>query len=289
MRLLLVLPLLLFQVTRAAEITVATLHPLLSEIVREVGGERVEVIDLIAKNADPHHFEPTPENLSRAGGADLFLASGRGLESFLPAITTLIGPRSRLVEIGASLPASGEICTDHDHGAHGDAHDPHWWHSIDAFRRATLIVANLFSEFDPSGREFYQANALAYRARLDGLDRWVRRQIATIPRDRRILASTHAAFGYFCHDYGFEAIPIQGVNREQMPDPAALAALIARLKDEQVPVIFPEQESNPKILDAITRDTGIRLGEPLIADGSTAESYEAMIRHNVSALVAALR
>ena len=83
-------------------------------------------------------------------------------------------------------------------------------------------------------------------------------------------------------------IPVQGVNREQMPDPRKLAALIAELKEQQVGAIFPEKESNPKILQALTRDTGIKLGEALIADGTTAESYEAMVRHNVTAIVAGL-
>jgi zinc/manganese transport system substrate-binding protein len=73
-----------------------------------------------------------------------------------------------------------------------------------------------------------------------------------------------------------------------MPDPKKLAALVAELKEHQVGAIFPEKESNPKILEALTKDTGIALGQPLLADGSSAESYEAMIRHNVGAIVAGL-
>lgn len=274
----------------AAELKVASLHPLIGDLARQVGGGRVEVIDLIGRNADPHHFEPVAADLQRAAGAKLYLASGMGMESYLGSLRGIVGDKAEIVEIGKDLPSIEGACDHegHDHGDHEHEIDPHWWHSIDLFRRATTITAETFAKADPAGAESYTANAAAYRAKLDELERWTRREIARIPRERRHLATAHAAFGYFCKDHGFEPIPVQGVNREQMPDPKKLAALIAELKEHQVGAIFPEKESNPKILQALTRDTGIKLGEALIADGSTAESYEAMVRHNVAAIVAGL-
>ncbi len=274
----------------AAELKVASLHPLLGDLARQVGGERVEVIDLIPRNGDPHHFEPTPADLQKAADATLYLASGMGLESYLDSLRGIIGTKAEIVEIGKDLPSIEGKCDHegHDHGDHEHEIDPHWWHSIDLFRRATTITAARFTKADPAGAETYTRNAAAYRAKLDELERWTRKEIARVPRDKRHLATAHAAFGYFCKDHGFEPIPVQGVNREQMPAPKKLASLIAELKEQQVGAIFPEKESNPKVLQALTKDTGIKLGEPLIADGSTAESYEAMIRHNVSAIVAGL-
>lgn len=274
----------------AAELKVASLHPLLGDLARQVGGDRVEVVDLIGRNADPHHFEPVAADLQRAAGARLYLASGMGLEGYLPALRGIVGATAEIVEVGKDLPALEGACEHegHDHADHEHAVDPHWWHSIDLFRRATTITADALAKADPGGAATYAANAAAYRAKLDELGRWTRKELARIPRQRRHLATAHAAFGYFCKDHGFTPIPVQGVNREQMPDPKQLAALIADLKEHQVGAIFPEKESNPKILQALTRDTGIKLGDPLIADGSTAESYEAMIRHNVAAIVAGL-
>jgi zinc/manganese transport system substrate-binding protein len=274
----------------AADLKVATLHPLLSDLAHQVGGDRIEVIDLIGRNGDPHHFEPTPDNLQRAAGATLYLASGMGLESYLDSLRGIVGAKAAIVEIGKDLPSIEGECDHegHDHGDHEHEIDPHWWHSIDLFRRATTITAASFAQADPAGAATYAKNAAVYRAKLDELERWTRKEIARVPRTRRHLATAHAAFGYFCKDHGFDPIPVQGVNREQMPDPKKLAALIAELKEHQVGAIFPEKESNPKILQALTRDTGIKLGEPLIADGSTAESYEAMVRHNVTAIVAGL-
>lgn len=274
----------------AADLKVATLHPLLADLAHQVGGERVEIIDLIGRNGDPHHFEPSPENLQRSADATLYLASGMGMESYLESLRGIVGKKAEIVEIGKDLPSIEGECDHegHDHGDHEHAIDPHWWHSIDLFRRATTITATAFAKADPAGAETYQKNAAAYRTKLDELERWTRKEIAKVPRNKRHLATAHAAFGYFCKDHGFEPIPVQGVNREQMPDPKKLAALIAELKEHQVGAIFPEKESNPKILQALTKDTGIQLGEALIADGSTAESYEAMVRHNVAAIVAGL-
>ncbi|TAE73723.1 MAG: hypothetical protein EAZ65_06395 [Verrucomicrobia bacterium] len=274
----------------ATPLKVASLHPLIGDLARQVGGDRVEVIDLIGKNADPHHFEPVAADLQRAAGAKLYLASGMGLESYLKSLRGIVGDKAEIVEIGRDLPSIEGACEHegHDHGEHEHGIDPHWWHSIDLFRRATTITAETFARADPSATEVYAANAAAYRAKLDELERWTRKEISRIPRERRHLATAHAAFGYFCKDHGFEPFPVQGINREQMPDPKKLARLIAQLKEHEVGAIFPEKESNPKILQALTKDSGIALGKPLIADGSTAESYEAMIRHNVGAIVAGL-
>lgn len=277
----------------AKELRVAALHPLLGDLARQVGGDRVHVLDLLGKTSDPHHFEPSPDQLRQADKIDIFLASGMGLESYLPSLKTILPSTSRLIVLGDDLPSIEGSCNepdhDHSHGHHAHDLDPHWWHSIDTFRRATTLTAAAFAEADPDGADIYQTNALTYRAKLDQLERWTRREIARIPQDRRMLATAHAAFGYFCSDYGFEALPISGVNREQMPDARTLAKLIEDLKSKNVPVIFPEAISNPKTLAALTEETGIQLAPPLNADGSTADSYETMMRKNVEVIVESLK
>jgi zinc/manganese transport system substrate-binding protein len=271
----------------AAELKVATLHPLLGDLVRQVGGDRVELIELVARGDDPHHFEPTPEQLRQAAGTDLCLASGKGLESYLPSLRSVLPATTRLVEVGKTLPSLSGSCNHPDHH-HAHETDPHWWHSIDLFRRATGIVAESLAEADPTQAEAYRARALAYRRELGELESWTKRRIARIPHDRRVLATAHAAFGYFCHDFGFTALPVQGLNREQMPDARSLADLIKQIRESGVPAVFPEDSSNPKTLEALARDLGIRIAPPLIADGSTAEDYQGMMRHNVTIIVEAL-
>jgi zinc/manganese transport system substrate-binding protein len=262
---------------------------LLADLVRQVGGETVEVVDLIGPNGDPHHFEPKPEDLKKAENASLYLVTGMGLEGYLPKLKAIIANKATLIEVGETLPALEGEC---DHEGHDHAHeheiDPHWWHSVDLFRRATGIVTEALIARSPENSADFRKNADAYRAQLDDLEKWVKREISTIPRDKRHLATAHAAFNYFCKDFGFTPHPVQGMNREQMPDPKELAALVADLKKNQVSAIFPERESNPKILQTLTTDTGIRLGDPLIADGTGGLGYVAMMRHNVAVIVKGL-
>ena len=276
----------------AADLKIAVLHPLLGDLARQVGGEHVEVVDLIGPNGDPHHFEPKPADLKKAEGSTLYLVAGMGLESYLPKLKAVIANQASVLEVGATLPSLAGMETPADHSCdehdHGHEIDPHWWHSIDRFRRATGIVAEAFSAASPENAAYFRSHAAAYRQTLDELEVWARREISKIPRDKRHLATAHAAFNYLCKDFGFTAHPVQGLNREQMPDPKELAALVADLKKNRVVAIFPEKESNPKILKTLTADTGIRLGEPLIADGTGGVSYTQMVRHNVVAIVKAL-
>jgi zinc/manganese transport system substrate-binding protein len=275
----------------SAQIKTVSLHPLLTDLLQQIGHKHITVIDLIGKTGDPHHFEPTTEQLKQTQGASLYFVSGKGLESYLPALKNIIGPQTKLIEVGSTLPSIEGKCTHHDHEHAADHHhdvDPHWWHSIENFRRASHVIAAELIAADPANRSDYEKNATAYRKRLEELDRWARKEIAKIPKENRHLATAHDAFGYFCKDYQFTAFPVQGINREQSPSTTELATLLQDLKKHHVVAIFPEKESNPKILATLTRDSGIALAPALIADGTNVDTYEEMMRHNISTIVNAL-
>lgn len=281
--------------TASAQVKTVSLHPLLTDLIQQIGGDQVTVIDLIGKTGDPHHFEPSADQLKSTHGATLYFVSGKGLESYLPSLKNIVGTSAKVVEVGATLPSIEGSCTHCDHdddaGEHAEHHhdiDPHWWHSIENFRRASSVIAAELSAAAPAQRSVFEKNAAAYRTRLEDLDRWARKEIAKIPKEKRHLATAHDAFGYFCKEHQFTAFPVQGINREQAPSTAELAALLKDLKDHQVTAIFPEKESNPKILSTLTKDTGITLATALIADGTNVDNYEEMVRHNVSAIVNAL-
>jgi zinc/manganese transport system substrate-binding protein len=285
--LLLVLPL-------TAQVKTVSLHPLITDIVKRVGGEHVAVIDLIGKNGDPHHFEPTANQLQETMGASLYFVSGKGLEAYLPSLKSIVKGRAKVIEVGESLPSIDGAC-DHCEEAHGEEEhshqhsiDPHWWHSVDNFRRAVTVIVAELSLVDAAHAADFEKNGQTYRKELDELDRWIRVEIAKIPKKNRQLATAHAAFGYFCKEYQFTAFSVQGINREQAPGSKELADLIKSLKEHQVAAIFPEKESNPKVLETLTKDTGIALGETLIADGASVVTYDQMMRHNVNAIVKTL-
>jgi len=275
---------------------VASLHPLMSELAHKVGGDQVMVIELVGRNDDPHSFDPKPETLALVRSSRLVLASGKGLEaSYLGDLRDGLRGDQEIFEVGRLIPS----LTTHDANiASGCAPqpggitiDPHWWHDVRHMRRAARYLANEFARIDPANAEFYQQNAREYRRDLQDLHAWVREEVAKIPQNHRILGTSSAAFGYFCQAYDFKAISIEGTHKERSPTAFELLGIIACLRENRVPILFPEVGANPKALEQIVRDTGIEMGTSLYADGVAlpeGEGYIFMMRHNVNAVVSAL-
>lgn len=292
---LLLVPVLLAASPAAAALKVATLHPLLGDLARQVGGDKVEVVDLLKPGGDAHHFEPTSRDLATLKGSTLVLASGKHLESYLPKLADTLGGRARIVEVGKPIP-SIKISADSDlflccpaHAAGGI--DPHWWHSVDNMKRAARVVADEFSAADAANAATYRANAETAQQRLTALKNWAQQQIASIPRSDRKLVTAHAAFGYFCKEFGFKSVPVLGIGREDEATPKYLAETVKIIRDNKIRAVFAEDQANPKVLAEIVRETGVKVGRPLIADGTSIEAstFDAMIRHNVESIVAALK
>jgi zinc/manganese transport system substrate-binding protein len=186
----------------------------------------------------------------------------------------------------------------HDHGHHhptgknGCYADPHWWHSIANVELVACGLRDALIAADPDGRATYEANAKAFTDRLEVLAKWARLQVASLPKDRRILVTSHEALGYFARDYGFEIRPVQGVSTADQPSSQKVRALIRNIQADGVPAIFAENIENPKVLEQITKETGAKLGGVLYSDGlgtGDAGTYEGMVRHNVTTIVSALR
>ncbi|MEZ7957440.1 MAG: metal ABC transporter substrate-binding protein [Rubritalea sp.] len=285
--------LLLFGLTlsASAKIKIATLSPLLADLARQVGGDKVEVIDLIGIRGNPHSFNPTTNTLREASGSSLYLASGKNLEPYLPKLKSLIGSSATVLEIGEnirSLKISAKssayaCCPNHSNGVM----DPHWWQSIENWRKATSTLESQLTKLDPQNEVHYKARAKAYRTQLDKVNAWAKTQIATIPRSDRTLATAHAAFGYFCKDFGFQSIPLRGLNSEQSPSPKYLALAVGTLLEKNVKAIFPDESSNPKALQTISRTAGIKLGTKIYADSH--QSIIGMFQHNVTVITKALK
>ncbi len=278
----------------ASELRVSALHPLMADLAQQVGGERVEVFDLVGEGGDPHHFEPRPSDLRKMSSSALILAGGKNLESYLDRIRDTL-PGVPVVEVGHTIPSMNvgrdEVYTCCPQHGDGGGLDPHWWHGIDNMRRAARVVADALAEADPDGSDDYHARARAYAGELADLKTWARRELAKVPRNQRKLVTAHNAFGYFAHEFGFEVIAVAGLNMEQENSPQDLARTIESVRESGVPAIFPEYGSNPKALESIARTTGTRLAEPLIADGNGSgdgAGFKPMIQHNVNAITRAL-
>ncbi|MFP6903944.1 MAG: metal ABC transporter substrate-binding protein [Verrucomicrobiota bacterium] len=279
-----------------AQLKVVALHPIIADLARQVGGLHVQVDSLIDLDQDIHDFNPRPSQLVRVSQAKLILASGKHLEeSWIAKVKDARSDGTEIVEVGRRIPsllvdAKDEMflcCPKHAQGSL----DPHWWHSIKGMQRAARIVAAVFSEVDPVHKAAYTDQARAYIRELDALASWAKKEIARVPRSDRELSTSHLAFAYFCREFGFKAVPVLGLNKEQDPSPSLLAETIAILRKHKVKAVFPEVRANPKALATISAETGIKLGKPLLADTltTTCPTYIDLMRHNISRITEALR
>lgn len=291
---------------------VIALHPLLGELAPEIGGPRVEVVNLLQPGEDPHLFQPRPADMRKVSQADLILAGGLDLEPYLGQLRDGAGARASWLLIGDSLPSPIEgthSCShdqhdDHDHDHHDADHadhdhhhgesefDPHWWHSVGNMKHAAGQVRARLSELSPEDAALFTQREEALQDRLEELDHWVRREVARIPRERRILVTSHQAFAYLGHDYGFDILPLVGTSTSEQPSSGSVRELVETLREKNVHAIFAEDRENSRVLEQILQETGARNGGTLYADGPGADeasTYEAMMRHNISTIVSALQ
>jgi ABC-type Zn uptake system ZnuABC Zn-binding protein ZnuA len=291
---------------------------ILADLTRNVAGDRASVTSLLGAGADVHTYDPSPGDLARVARADVLVINGAGLEAFLDRLIASAGGRFRTIVASAGLTP---LPFDHEHGEHGhhdeeddhadehgheDEHgrddhhhttgDPHFWQDV---RHAMHYVANIRDGLiaaDPAGEGVYRHNAERYLAELADLDRWVVDQVASIPPERRRLVTNHEAFNYFAARYGLQMIGavFPGFGTERDPSPAEIAELVRRIREFRVPAVFAENVVNTRLADQVAREAGVRVVATLHSDalgtpGSGAETYIAMMRTNVAAIVAALR
>ncbi len=269
-----------------ADLKVASLSTVTTDLAHQIGGTNVTVEAIIRPGTDPHEFEPTTGDVRNVADADLVLLTGKGLEGYLSKLEEAAGGDAKFVNVGQSIPS----LTLEEEGR--SVEDPHWWHSVANMKRATRVVAAAFTKADPAHATDYERNASSYLATLEELERWIRVQLAVIPRDKRKLVTTHDALGYLAHDYGFTIHPVKGISTADDPSSRHVKEVIAVIKEQGVKAVFMESIGNPRALRQISSETGARAGGTLYSDGlgdTEANTYESMMRHNISTIVDGLK
>lgn len=294
MKKLMIIILLLAGVSQAGVLRVASFHPLAADLARQVGGEYIEIVEVMKAGQDPHLFMPSPSDLQAVEGVKLLLVMGKGLEQYLATLRDGLRPGQEIFEIGRMIPslrmeddmALFACCPAHALGSI----DPHWWHSPRNMNRAARLVADAFAGASPEHADAFRARARDYGARMDELHRWARSEFRRVPQSRRRLVTAHAAFNYLCSEYRIRATPVLGLSSLEQPRPGQVRHVIETLRNENLPAIFPESTANPAILASIAEEAGVRLGRPLKGDTPSPEdpTFEAMFRHNVESIVEAL-
>lgn len=184
-------------------------------------------------------------------------------------------------------PAEGGDTSDHHH--HHGEYDPHAWQAVGNAKIYVDNIAKAFCKADGQACPRYRANARAYKERLDALDRSIREAVARIPPDRRTVITSHDAFGYLGREYGLRFLAPQGISTESEASAAGVAALIRQIKSNKASALFLENVSNPRLVERIAAETGMRIGGKLYSDALSTESgpaatYLDMMQHNVATI-----
>ena len=262
---------------------------MLADLTEVLGGEAVEVRGIMKPGADPHLYQPTPDDARQVAKSQMVVTSGLGLEGWIKELVENAGGERPVVVAARGIePIRME-------GTTGGV-DPHFWFDVMLWKKATGNVADGLVDLVGEGSE--QARAVrrrqrAYEATLDALHGWVAARLETVPEGRRVLVTSHDAFNYFGQAYGLDVVGIQGISTEQEASQRDVANVVELVRSKGAPAVFVESSVNPALVERVARETGVEVAGPLFTDsigapGSPAGSYVGMIQENTRLVVDAL-
>ena len=252
---------------------------ILGDLVASIGGDKADVAVLVGPDADAHTYQPRPTDARTLASAQVLVSNGLGFEGWIDRLAEAADFKGR--RIVASAGAAQES-------------DPHCWQDVACTRRYVANIAQGLAAADPANAAHYQARAAQYDQRLAELDRWIRSEIARVPESQRKAITGHSSFRYFARAYGVSFAAPRGYNTDSEPTARDVANLIRQVREQKIKALFVENMTNPVLVDEIARDSGATVGPRLYSDALSrpagpAPTYEAMMRHNVTALVAGMQ
>jgi manganese/zinc/iron transport system substrate-binding protein len=278
------------------KIRVVTTTGMITDLVQNVGGERVEVTGLMGPGVDPHLYKASAGDVGRMGRADLIFYNGLHLEGQMGDVFERMSGRVKTVAVTSKLDAEHDLRKAPE-GFEG-THDPHVWFDVTLWMKAAECVRDTLSEMDPEHADLYRSNAEKYLAELADLHAYVKEQAAKVPEKQRVLITAHDAFYYFGRAYGFEVHGLQGVSTASEPGAADVQELAKFIAGRRIPAIFVEDSVPEQTIKAVQKAVEaqgflVEIGGKLFSDsmgsaGSPEGNYPGMVRHNIDTMVHAL-
>jgi ABC-type Zn uptake system ZnuABC Zn-binding protein ZnuA len=266
------------------KLTVVTTMTVLADLIRQVGGDKVEVKALVPPGGEVHTYQPTPGDIKTVAQARIVFYNGAHLEEWINGTIRNAGkPDLHIVVLSQGLPTISE-----------DAEpNPHLWLDVANAKTYVEKIRDSLSKVDAANSKQYADRAKKYLAQLDELDAWLQAEVAKIPPRRRKLVTFHDAFPYFAKRYGFTLQGVVVASPGKEPSARQLTALARRIKQAEVPAVFAESQFNPKVMEVLAKEAGVKVVTNLyndsLSDGPEANSYIALIRHNMTQIVNGLK
>ena len=258
--------------------TVVATTTQVADLVREVGGDRVNVDGMLRPGGDPHDYEPRPSDVASVAKAEVVFRSGGEVDHWLDDVIGNAGGDAQVVSLIDSVHRLGD--------------DPHWWQNPRNAVRAVETIRARLTKLDPGGASVYRRNAERVQSGLRKLDAGIAACVARVPPAKRKIVTTHDALGYFADRYGVEVVGavIPSLSTQAQASAGDVQRLVEQIRREGVEAVFPESSVNPDIERAIARESGARIGDSLYADslgaaGTPGATYAGALAADADALV----
>jgi len=256
-------------------------------MVKQVGGDRVDVVTFVGPNGDAHVYEPTPADAKALSESKILFINGLGLEGWMTRLENSSGFKGKVVTASTGVNPRKMVEDEKT------ITDPHAWQSLANGKIYAANIRDALIAADPAGKATYEANAKKFIDGMTAMEANVKAAVAKMPPERRKIITTHDAFGYFGSAYGMEFIAPEGVSTESEASAQDVAKIITQIKKEHIPAVFLENVTDSRLLDQIASETGAKIGGTLYSDALSAPdgpagNYLDMFRNNIDMLSTAL-
>ncbi|TGQ73234.1 metal ABC transporter substrate-binding protein [Mesorhizobium sp. M00.F.Ca.ET.186.01.1.1] len=283
----------------AAPLKVVASFTVIADFAKNVGGDRVNITTIVGPDGDAHVYEPSPADAVDMAKADIVLVNGLHFEGFLQRLVDASATNASIVTLTKGVtpidfkPEFADADAAEGTGGGKTVTDPHAFQSIANARIYVRNIAEAFCSADSEGCVSYQTNAAAYTKKLDALEGEVRAAIQSIPEAKRVVITSHDAFGYFEHEYGLTFLAPQGISTDSEPSAADVAKLVEQVKQDKAAAIFVENITNPRLIEQIASETGIKVGGTLYSDALSqpdgpGSTYIDMMHNNIRQIKGAI-
>lgn len=278
------------------KIRVTTTVTMVGDLVKQVGGDRVEVQGLMGPGVDPHLYKATASDVTRLQNADVIFYSGLLLEGKMQDIFSKLARAKKFVyPVTEAIPLD-KLLEPPEFAGH---YDPHVWFEVPSWKLCVETVVKGLSEYDPASKAYYEQRGAEVRRKMDELHEWALKRASELPKENRILITSHDAFNYFGRAYGFKVVGLQGISTVTESSLADMAKMVEFIKKNNVKAVFVESSVPPNTIKRISEDAGVKIGGELFSDamgtpgkmenGYDLGTYEGMIKHNLDTIVNALK
>jgi manganese/zinc/iron transport system substrate-binding protein len=275
-------------------IRVVATTSLVADLVRNVGGDRVDLTALMGSGVDPHLYRASEGDVRALSRADVIFYNGLHLEAKMSEVLERMHGSTRTFAVSDGVDRARLLSPPEFAGNY----DPHIWFDVSMWRSALDHVRASLVEVSPADSALFNANAATYAIHLDSLDSYVRERAATVPQSQRVIVTAHDAFNYFGRAYGFEVRGLQGISTAAEAGAADVRELAQFIADRKIPAVFVESSVPRRSIEAVqaavaSRGFNVSIGGQLfsdaLGDGGTPEAtYLGMVRHNIDTITSAL-